>query len=100
MRKIRSHEFQYYVKPQLKNIGFQDFRDDLNIAQTIGWTDDTEYDFDDPVLNRIVQAHINQIPIEYIKGVYGTFDYESEIEYSLGEKALQLSKHIETKFKQ
>ncbi|MBV4420475.1 hypothetical protein KM800_14290 [Clostridium tyrobutyricum] len=97
MRNIRSYEFQNYVKPQLKNIEFQDFRDDLNIAQSIGWTDDTEFDFDVPVLNRIVQAHIHQIPIEYIKGVYGTFDFETEKEYSLGEKALQLHEHINSR---
>lgn len=90
MRNIRSNEFKNYVKPQLKNIEFKDFNNDLKIAQSIGWTDDM-------LLNKIVQSHIDQIPIECIKGVYGTVNFETQTQYSLGEKGLQLQKYINSK---
>jgi hypothetical protein len=97
MRSLRDYGFQNYVKPQLADIKFQDFYSDLIIAQTKGWTDDTGFDLGISTFNKIVQAHIHQIQIEYIKGVYGTYDYESETEYSLGKKAMQLSKYINSK---
>lgn len=97
MRSLRNYDFQNYVKPQLADIKFQNFYNDLIIAQTTGWTDDTDIGMGISTFIKIVQAHIHQIPIEYIKGVYGTYDYETDIEYSLGKKALQLDEYIKLK---
>lgn len=94
IRNIKSQEFNEYVKPKLKNIEFKDFSSDLKIAQSVGWTDDTESPFYESILNNITQVHIHQISIEYIKGVYKTFDFDNEVEYPLGENALHLNKYI------
>lgn len=97
MRSIKNVEFQLYAKQELKSMEFQDFKADLDIAQSRGWTDDKGSLFVEPILNRITQVHIHKISIDYIVGVHETFDFENEIKYTLGKEAKKLHQYINEK---
>ncbi|MDE7179225.1 MAG: hypothetical protein K2O59_15555 [Lachnospiraceae bacterium] len=97
MRSIKDIEFQLYVKQELKSIEFQDFKADLEIAQSKGWTNDEKDFLGESMLNRITQAHIHKISKDYIVGVHETFDFENEIQYSLGKEAKKLYQHVNMK---
>lgn len=97
LRSIKDVDFQSYVKQELKGIDFQDFKVDLEIAQSKGWTDDKGSLFVEPILNRITQAHIHEISKDYIVGVHETFNFENGIKCSLGKEAEKLHQFVNRK---
>lgn len=103
MRSVHDSEFQMYVKPSLRNVPFQDFKSDLAIAQTIGWTNDSAFwDYSipcyllqvDAILQKIIQAHFHQISIDFIKGVHETYNAPKQSIIPLGPNALKLRQLI------
>lgn len=90
IRGIKSLKFRDYVKPKLICEDFHHFKEDLRIAQDIGWTNNVEDIFGEPMLYKITQVHIHQILINYVIEVHTTFDFDNDIEYQLGENATKL----------
>lgn len=97
MRSIKNMEFLSYVKEKLKCIKFQEFNADLEISQSIGWTNDEKDFLGESMLNRITQAHIHNISKDYIVGVHETYDFTNKIKYSLGKEAKKLYQYVNMK---
>lgn len=106
MRAIKDTDFTAYVKPGLKNQKFQDFKSDLQIAQSEGWISCEDYYIEHPLfgrsliealLNKITQAHFHQIALDNIKGVHETYDFNNNTAMPLGANALKLRQLISEK---
>ena len=97
MRSLKKEDFTNYVKSDLVNEVFHNFSEDLQIAQSIGWTDDYSDIYTEPILNRIMQVHMHEILIDNIVNVYPTIDFETREAYELGETANQLKDIINSK---
>lgn len=109
LRAIKDANFNNFVKSSLVDCVFQDFRKDLEIAQSEGWVAREDYFTAYPlyghivpcliesVLNKITQAHFHQISLSNVKSVFETYDFGSKTVVPLGPYASELRKRISQK---
>ncbi|WP_027635912.1 hypothetical protein [Clostridium butyricum] len=97
LRCLRDFSFNYYVKEQLVEEEFHSFKEDLKISQTIGWTNDIKDMFGESMLNKITQVHVHEILLDNIVNIYPTVNFETNEEYNLNKKAIQLKEMIKNK---
>lgn len=96
-RHLQDDGYLNYIKPKLKEVAYGSFESDLEIAQSIGWIDDYIDVFGEKLLYNIIQAHVHQIRLDDIIGIYPTSDYNNKVTYSLCNEAKIIQEYIDNK---